>query len=644
MTRLMHETSALRRLYSVSIVEMSNRELARHTNTFRVSHPQRIKRNRPTVSCSTCRARKQKCDRQQPCSGCQRRGLGGSCRFESISTPAKSTSAENSEMGVRTELGRMRGVLQRLLSHPAQVQSEESVKQLLDSIDCIEKTVNKDTRRQVAPAPPASQLPDIIFGTVAKVSLQDILTTVPPRKVADRIVSTYFNAKHAVVPFIHTHQFRKQYEEFWKDPVSSSHLWVSIMFSIVAIGASISGASTPFSGPESSLAYTNMSARCLVSGQYQKAVEFSVEALTLHLHSRRFHQKSPDVDLCQLHALAVRLAHQRFYHCEMNQFLQLITPFEAEMRRRVWYFIQYYDVLFSLEYGVPPLIHEYTHSTDHPTDAQDDDFDEDSTVVLPRATTDTSLPCVLMSQVLPILRRIICHALGFSTCSYSDAMLVKAQLDIWYQSIPSSLRIRSIKITAFTDSNHIIMQRVLFELIYTTFITLLYRPYLDSLTYSDYEFQTALDVCRKNAVRSVRISIEVDREMQEGGRLHDDRHVASSLSINDLLMSTTLGPLEFFECVDLPPIEGNYIVNTLQTAVQLWSTRPCFSPHVLENSRLLRITLASICVVGPELIHISHPVQDSNYIVNTEDIGENRHNVSCHNEKEILYEDDGFNH
>ncbi|KAM0370935.1 hypothetical protein ACHAO7_009919 [Fusarium culmorum] len=446
----------------------------------------------------------------------------------------------------------MRGVLQRLLSHPAQVQSEESVKQLLDSIDCIEKTVNKDTRRQVAPAPPASQLPDIIFGTVAKVSLQDILTAVPPRKVADRIVSTYFNAKHAVVPFIHTHQFRKQYEEFWKDPVSSSHLWVSIMFSIVAIGASISGASTPFSGPESSLAYTNMSARCLVSGQYHKVVEFSVEALTLHLHSRCFHQKSPDVDLCQLHALAVRLAHQRFYHCEMNQFLQLITPFEAEMRRRVWYFIQYYDVLFSLEYGVPPLIHEDTHSTGHPTDAQDDDFNEDSTVVLPRATTDTSLPCVLMSQVLPILRRIICHALGFSTWSYSDAMLVKAQLDIWYQSIPSSLRIRSIKNTAFTDSNHIIMQRVLFELIYTTFITLLYRPFLDSLTYSNCEFQTALDVYRKNAVRSVRISIEVDREMQEGGRLHDDRHVASSLSINDFLMSTTLGPLEFFECVDLP--------------------------------------------------------------------------------------------
>lgn len=116
-------------------------------------------------------------------------------------------------------------------------------------MDCIEKAVNKDTRPEVEPVPPASQLPDIIFGTVAKVSLQDISTAVPPRKVADRIVSTYFNAKHVAVPFIHTHQFRKQYEEFWKDSVSSSHLWVSIIFSIVAIGASISRANTPFSAP-----------------------------------------------------------------------------------------------------------------------------------------------------------------------------------------------------------------------------------------------------------------------------------------------------------------------------------------------------------------------------------------------------------
>jgi hypothetical protein len=448
----------------------------------------------------------------------------------------------------------MRSVLQSLLSQPGQDQPAESVKQLLDSVDCIEHDINKDTDRQVAKIAPTSQPPDILFGSMDSVSVRDILTALPPRQVADRVVSTYFNAKHADVPFIHTHQFRRQYEEFWQDPASSNHLWVSILFSIMAIGAAIPKTSTPFAGPQSSLAYIDMSARCLVSGKYHKAMEFSVEALTLHLHSRCFHPKSPDIDLSQLHALNVRLAQQKFYHCEMNQFLQLVTPFEAEMRRRVWYFIQYYDVLFSLEHGLPPLIHEETSSTGHPTNVRDDEFDEGSAIILPRPTTgsEPTLHCVFMSQLLPVLRQVICHALGLKTYSYSGAMSLKARLEAWYQSIPPYLRIRSIKNTAFTDLNHTVMQRILLELIYTTSVTLLYRPFLDSLVYTGQEFQTALDVCRKNAVRSVGVYVEVDHEMQKGGRLYNDQHITSSLSVNDFLITTIVSPLEFFDCVDLP--------------------------------------------------------------------------------------------
>ena len=96
------------------------------------------------------------------------------------------------------------------------------------------------------------------------------------------------------------------------------------------------------------------------------------------------------------------------------------------------------------------------------------------------------------------------------------------------------------------------MQRVLLELIYTTSITLLHRPFLDSVTYSGHEFQTALDVCRKNAVRSIGVYVEVDREMEKGGRLHDDQHIAANLPFSDFLMMTIVAPLEFFDCVDLP--------------------------------------------------------------------------------------------
>lgn len=528
---------------------MTSRELSNHMNTFRSSRPQRIKRNRQTVSCTACRARKQKCDRQQPCSGCQKRGVEVSCRYESLQKTSKSNAAENGEGLVQSELRQIQSVLQSLLSQPGQDQVAEPYEQLLESVGRLEQTIDGNSSQDVARASSACQIPDIIFGPTEKVSVRDIPKALQSRQITDRIISAYFNAKYVVVPFIHTHQFRRQYEAFWKDPASSSFLWISILFSIMAVGTIVSK-----SGVQESSLYINLSTRYLVSGQYHKAAEFSVEALALHLHARSFNKDNPDLDLSQLHALTVRLAQQKFYHCDMNQFLQLVTPFEAEMRRRVWFFIQYHDVLTSLEYGLPPLIHGETSSSYHPTNTSDDEFDEDSMVVSPRPTTEAQpmLPYVFLSRLLPILRRTICHAQGFETCSYSDAMSLKAQLDAWYGSIPPCLRIRSIKDSAFTDSNHIAMQRILLELIYTTSITLLHRPFLDSMTYSGHEFETALDVCRKNAVRSVGVYVEVDREMQKGGRLHDDQQVAANLSFSDFLVMTIVSPLEFFDCVDLP--------------------------------------------------------------------------------------------
>ncbi|KAJ4118882.1 hypothetical protein NW768_010621 [Fusarium equiseti] len=533
---------------------MTSRELSNHMNTFRLSRPQRIKRNKPTVSCAACRARKQKCDRQQPCSGCQKRGIEGSCRFETTPGPNKLSVAGDSESRVQSELRQMRSMLQSLLSQPGQDQSVEPYKELLKSVARIEETIEEDTSQDVVRVSSACQVPDIIFGPTEKVSVRDIPKALPSRQITDRIVSAYFNAKYVVAPFIHTHQFRRQYEEFWKAPTSSSFLWISILFSIMAVGTSVTNAETANPGLKKSSLYISLSARCLVSGQYHNAAEFSVEALAMHLHARNFHTSNADLDLPQLHAVTVRLAQQKFYHRDMNQFLQIVTPFEEEMRRRVWFFIQYHDMLISLEHGLPPLVHGETFPINYPTNAADDDFDEDSMAIPFRPTTEAHpmLAYVFMSHLLPILRRIICHAQGFGICSYADAMAIKVQLDSWYASIPSCLRIRSIKDSAFTDSNYIAMQRILLELIYTTSITLLYRPFLDSMTYSADEFQTALDVCRKNAFRSVGAYIEIDREMQKGGRLYNDQQIAASLSFSDFLMTTIVAPLEFFDCVDLP--------------------------------------------------------------------------------------------
>lgn len=544
------------------VLNMTNQDLSHCTTTFRVSRPHRITRNRPTVSCSTCRTRKLKCDRQQPCGACQKRGQEDSCRFESAPKQLGPSSISGNQNRIRIELRQMQHVLQGLLNQSGRAQPIQPggqvvlpCGQLMESINRIQNVLEDDGGPRAVTTLDAQQPPDLVFASFSKATLRDIIAALPPRQVADRTISAYFNAKYVTVPFIHTHQFRRQYEAFWSNPAAANLLWVSIIFSVLATGAVVLGAkAASTSDPHYPSAYVTMSARCLVAGQYQKAAEFSVEALVMHAHSRSFQRGNKDVDMSQLQALAVRLAQQRCYHREVDKLLPTVTPFEAEMRRRVWYIIQYYDVLFSLEQGLPPLVHEDTFSTRHPTNVTDDDFDEDVDYLTPRPIEEAQpmLPCVYISHLLPILRHIIRHALGFKTCTYSDAMSLEAELETWYASIPACLRIRAIKDTSFTDPNHTVMQRIMLELIYTMGTVLLYRPFLDLMKLKNHECQVALNVCRRMAVRSVGVYVEVDHEMQKGGRLYEDQPIASSLSVNDFLITTIVAPLEFFDCPNLP--------------------------------------------------------------------------------------------
>ncbi|KAF5548136.1 transcription activator acu-15, partial [Fusarium napiforme] len=589
---------------------MTNQILSRHITKFRASQTPRIKRNRPAVSCSACRARKQKCDRQQPCGSCLKRGVQDSCHLESTPRQPTASLATRADSRVQNELRQMQSLIQSLLSQPNQDQAATSCDKLAAGVDSIRQVISN----KAVTGPQVDQLPDIVFGSLAKATPEDVLAALPSRQDSDKIVSTYLDARHIAVPFIHIRQFRRQYEAFWNNPTSINLLWASILFSVLAVGAII---------PDDrryhlqSSTFISMSARCLTSGQYNTAVEFSVEALAMHLHARCFYRTDDGINLTQLHSLTVRIAQQRGYHVDGDDFLQALAPFQVEMRRRVWYYLQYYDVLLSLEHGLPPAIHEDMYSISHPTNVTDDEFDEDSKVIFPNPATvaHAAPPCVYMSQLLPILRRIICHALGFKTCNYKDALFLKTQLETWYRSIPPCLRVYSVKETCLTTTTFTALQRVLFQLIYNTGIALIYRPFLNIMSLENRYCQTALDVSRKNALRSIEVYIEVDQEMQRGGIFYNEPQVKANLPVNDFFITMIMAPLEFFGCPNLPQSRKGYIVHTLEKAAHLWPRRSCVSSYALESSRLLQVILADIhsstSIERPIYPHVSDSNQES---------------------------------
>lgn len=401
---------------------------------------------------------------------------------------------------------------------------------------------------------PSEPDPDVVFGDLAPVTTDDIMRALPARQETDRLVSAYFNAKYIAFPFLHVHHFRRRYEAFWQNPAAAGFLWISTLFSILCGGASVCRARDKHAYAEPG-PFMNMSARCLVAGRFLEGKAWSVEALATHIHVRSFRKTDADAAIWSLYALVVRQAQRQGYHRKADKVSFKLSPFDAEMRRRVWLIIQSYDIVLSHQHGMPPMIHEDSYDTEPPTNATDEDFDEDSVTIIARPPTDPLpiLAYAVKSKMLPILRRSMAFNLGIKTSSWEEIKETGRELEAWYASIPPCLRYRPVLKSSFTDPNYTIMHRAMLEMMYNIVTCSLYRPFMLSAMRlgSGCEHAPALEHCRRAALRLVEIHMELDAATQPGGRLHEEKYMVSSLALHDFLVAAMILCIELLENRDM---------------------------------------------------------------------------------------------
>ena len=92
--------------------------------------------------------------------------------------------------------------------------------------------------------------------------------------------------------------------------------------------------------------FRNLMAQCLTLADYTKPYPYLIESLIFHLHGDYCQSKEADVSVWVLVGVITRLAMRMGYHRDSKMFPN-ITPFQGEMRRRVWAFVRQADLLFS---------------------------------------------------------------------------------------------------------------------------------------------------------------------------------------------------------------------------------------------------------------------------------------------------------
>ncbi|KAI9167637.1 putative transcriptional regulatory protein [Paramyrothecium foliicola] len=505
---------------------------------------------------------------------------------------------------------------------------------IVDSIHDIRNALDAEEGQEIDHRP-VNVGPDVVLTATESITIEDIVSYLPPRPDMDRLVQTYFNSKFVASTYIHAHHFRRRYEAFLTDPASGSYLWVSILFSILCIGSLVLKLKNPDDLHPTTVAepafYMAKASQCLVAGEYLKARGFSVEALLIHAQCRNVMRKDSDPTIWSLYGLAIRLAQRRGYHRSTMKISTRTTPFEAEMRRRAWNTIQSADLVYSFQLGMPSMIQEDLCDVEPPANLNDEDFDEDTPLPAPRPPCDPSpiLAYSVKAHMCKILRRIMHHALAVITPPHAETFALNAQLEDCYAAIPACLRNRPIRSTSFTDPNYTIMHRLMLRILYLKSLCVLHRPYL-TLGKGNPVYKSSREICRNAGRSMLDLHIEVNREIQVGGRLHEDRYMVTSLAMHDFLVAAMVVCLDIHESADISAQERETSIKALEEVHEIWMSNSSESSDARHASKVLGAVLRKATTSGPRNISPQSTPQSNDYeMLHNDDQDKGRPEVVC---------------
>ncbi|KAJ9657062.1 hypothetical protein H2198_004554 [Neophaeococcomyces mojaviensis] len=542
------------------------------------------KRNRLPVSCVPCRTRKLKCDRGHPCDACLKRNDQESCLYGKVSAAAvppngsarKDETSRTSNLKAQARLEHLEELVKSLVGNPSQADAP-AVQASSPPAEIHDATPEKETLKRVAdggsyngsthwsavlqhiyelksdlesgsteyddvPEPVDFAKPDALFGGQRPLSLHHILQKhLPDRIHVDRRISQYFNAKYMIVPFIHMKQFRRQYEEFWKNPLEANVIWISQMFSICYLAASLSMVSNK--SPDQDLDAKNTrgsfeaaTGQCLLLGNYSKPQPYVVEALGLFLQCKYASSLDPSREVALVFAVQTRLAYMMGYHRDGSKFPGQFTPFQAEMRRRTWSILKQFDLMTAFQLGIPNNVPPGSFDTANPSNLLDTDFDEDSRTLPPsRPEHEISqmLYFVVKSRLTDVYTKICQHAISFPSTAptVSEIMALDAQIRQLAETVPQALRVKPVS-QSITDQGCDIMVRLNISFLWRKSLCVLHRKYMTA-SGNDYSY----DTCIESASAMCATIIDLYPEFRPGGTFENDSWMLTSFTIIDFLLA-----------------------------------------------------------------------------------------------------------
>lgn len=291
-------------------------------------------------------------------------------------------------------------------------------------------------------------------------------------------------------------------------------------------------------------AFRERAVQCLILARYTTGGPYILESLIMILTGEFVLLKDGATDGWLLISMILHLATRMGYHRDPDNFPG-ISPFETEMRRRIWFTIIQLDIALSLEMGLPRHATDTHIDTKLPSNLRDCDFEEDTTQMpAPRPETEWTpiLPLIAKGRLITALGLICDINTDINPPSYDEVIRVDALLeDVHNRAIPQVLRWGN-RPNPITDSPSLVVQRVSVETSYHKSRILLYRRALSShpARQSQERDPEPIRCCLDSALKILSFQEMLHEESQPFGRLCQLRWKVVHIFNQDLLLATSV--------------------------------------------------------------------------------------------------------
>ena len=461
--------------------------------------------------------------------------------------------------------------------------------------------------------------PMSLFGGSKVQPLPELLAQMPKRTVTDKLITRYFNSYDPAVHILHPPTWYRVYEKHWENPQASGPAWLGQMFAILCLAMHsyyrMDDEPPEYRGKSLATAahYRALTGQCLLLADFTKPVNHMIETLVLHLHGEYSRTRDTEVGVWVLVGMIVRLAMRMGYHRDPKYFAG-ITPFQAELRRRVWTFVRQSDLLFSFQIGLPSMIRQGDCDTELPRNLFDDDFNEDTQVLPPSRPPSEPTPVSYMraKAVMTIAFGRVVERLHFvASLTYDETMELDQHLRECLADLPPHLRMKSIDESA-SDPGALVMQRFNLSILYHKGQCVLHRKFLTKARDNN-RYAHSRRTCIDSSMELLSHQATLHYESQPGHRLHGMKVLISSLTAADFLLAAMIVALDLY-CSSESENPGagsedvytwgsdrrSDMIRALEVSLEIWKETQDQSIDSLKASTVLTVTLKKMHSTRPQ--------------------------------------------